>query len=94
MFEQDLEALADIEDKFGRLVPNVGTNEWARPTPGAFTLTNRLFTPVESIGSQEPLKLKHAIDPTGELAVTAGLMGLIHTDDNNVDFFEQRGTTL
>ena len=89
LFNQDLAALISVADILCRLAPTNRVEPWD-PNQKTLVSTNRLFTPVDQAYT-EAIPMNKYVDANGELTALAALNGLIHVDDNNVDFFEQRG---
>ncbi|EJD34234.1 hypothetical protein AURDEDRAFT_176717 [Auricularia subglabra TFB-10046 SS5] len=88
---KDIEAMHDILDTFSRRVASDVDQSWVVSTGHNVRFSNRLLVPTDENQKQTVCALPFAVDPTGALRAKAESCGLVHTDDNVVEYLRLLG---
>ena len=84
--KKDVEALHDVCEMVSRLVPHPVDQEWNSVTTNRARFANRLLVPRDDLHDQLVCEIPRAFDPSGELRAKANSGGLVHTEDNVVEY--------
>lgn len=94
-FGKALNAIADVHTSLGRAVGIHNMQECGMVgvvhNMRVIELSNRYLKPRSSTSAEDEVKLSSAIDPYGYLASAASSLGLYHSEENVVQYYEREG---
>lgn len=95
LYTEDLGALYDVYDTLVRMVPaGHSVDTWTSLPKEQLSISNRLFTPQGDTYEHTECALDAVMDPSGEIARLAKSLGLMHAEENKVEYLERRGETM